>query len=239
MCGHFSSMMGKVAIVKAGATMEKLRRSEGDFDEWIMHKSGFAKDAFMVLDVHKTGEWPKPDQFKAVIITGSHANVTENSPWQSLVVDYLQKVRNFKIPILGICFGHHLLAVAFGGQVAENPKGKEFGVVSFRLSGDGQRNPLFVKFSNKFPVFMSHAQTIIRLPQKAKNLGTTSLDKYGAFFLEPSVWGVQFHPEFNREIMTVYLEEYFNVRKAEIENYLHEAENAPNIIKRFLELAFK
>lgn len=228
--------MKKIAIIKAGKTFEELRQIAGDFEDWIIRKSGFRKHHFEILPVSRIHEWPHPNQFRALIISGSHANVTENLLWMLKIKIYLQKARSFGLPILGICFGHQILAAAFGGRVNDNPNGDEFGSVRLHLTEEGKINFLFNELPFEFPIFMSHSQSVLCLPPKAQNLATTDIEAHGAFFLEPSVWGVQFHPEFDRNIMAWYLKRQYHIPESQIENYLHSNQNSPNIIKRFLEL---
>jgi GMP synthase (glutamine-hydrolysing) len=67
--------------------------------------------------------------------------------------------------------------------VGDNPKGMEFGVVKVRLTGEGRKNILFRVYPFEFLTFMSHQQTVLRLPNDAINLAFTDKDNHAAFFL--------------------------------------------------------
>ncbi len=226
----------KIAILKTGSTAEGLRRTKGDFEHWVQRALGQPDSKIVVLNTMHISSWPEPNTFRALILTGSHANVTENLSWMLSLKEYVVRGYAQSVPMLGICFGHQLLASAFGGKVGANPNGKEYGAVTFRLSREGKANPLFAGLPESFPVFMSHEQSALQLPAGAQCLGQTSKESHGAFFLQPNVWGLQFHPEFDPQIMRWYLENHFHIPAAEISRYLKDGENMPPILKRFLEI---
>ena len=226
----------KIAILKTGNTAEALRHTKGDFEHWVQRALGLPDSKIVVLKTEHIPFWPEPEIFRALILTGSHANVTENLPWMPSLKEYVVRGYAQSVPMLGICFGHQLLGSALGGKVGTNPNGKEYGTVTFRLSREGKTNLLFAGLPESFPVFMSHEQSVLQLPAGAQCLGQTSKEPHGAFFLEPNVWGLQFHPEFDPQIMRWYLENHFHVPVGEIPTYLRDGENMPPILKRFLEI---
>lgn len=228
--------MKKIAIIKAGSTDEILRKQYGDFEHWIIKKTGLPHPAFSILNVIEIDRWMSADAFDSIIVTGSHANVTERLEWIPKLERFVQEAHGHLIPILGICFGHQLLAKAFGGIAANNPQGPEFGSVQIKLKNDGQRNSLFHDVPNSFLAYMSHRQSVVRLPQKAVQLAVSPKDQNAAFYLEPNVWGVQFHPEFDSTIMAWYLKYHFHVQDSELNHYLPQDLSSPNIIRKFTEI---
>ncbi len=224
------------AILKTGSTDKPLSREFGDFEHWIMRKSGLLPEAFSVFDVADIREWLKPKHFKALIITGSHTNVTENPHWLKRLTHFLQDARESGVPMLGICFGHQLLAYAFGGKVAENPNGAEFGMVPLQLTLNAKNDLLFAGIQNPFNAYMSHRQTVVLLPDKAQLLAQSPQDRHAAFYLPPYIWGVQFHPEFDNTIMRWYLNHHFGIPESDFSRYLKNSDQSPNIIRKFLDL---
>ena len=228
--------MKKIAIIKTGSTEEALRQQHGDFEFWIAKKTGLPESIFSILDVLNMDSWPSAESFKSIIITGSHTNVTDRPDWLPELEDCVRKAHDHSVPILGICFGHQLLAHAFGGEVSDNPQGPEFGSVPIALNTNARLNPLFQELPTVFSAFMSHRQSVVRLPEGAVRLAVSPKDQNAAFYLEPNLWGVQFHPEFDSTIMAWYLKNHFHIPDSELARYLPSDQFSPNIIGRFIEI---
>jgi GMP synthase (glutamine-hydrolysing) len=106
------------------------------------------------------------------------------------------------VPLFGICFGHQLLAQALGGEVRRNPRGREIGTVRVeRRADDG----LFAGLPRVFDVNATHVDSVAVVPPGAEVLATTSLDECAAFRIGPHLRAVQFHPEFDTDIIRGYL----------------------------------
>jgi len=119
------------------------------------------------------------------------------------------------IPFFGICYGHQLLARAAGGQVGYHPRGEEIGTVPVHLLLDCAGDTLFRSLPQSFPVHVTHEQTVLCLPPGAKRLAANAYEPHHAFRLGDCAWGVQFHPEYNADIMRSYImEEADDIRAA-------------------------
>jgi len=197
--------MKPILIIKAGTTFPSLKSTVGDFDDWIISGTGKPRNAFIVSPVYENVPLPQPDYISALIISGSHENVTDNLPWMEKTSQWLHKAAAKQIPVLGICFGHQLLAHTFGGMVGFNPAGWELGNVRIRLNKPAEKDPLFSVLPLSFIVHASHAQTVLQLPPEAVALANSEMDKYHTFRLGKNIWGVQFHPEFNCQITKTYI----------------------------------
>jgi GMP synthase (glutamine-hydrolysing) len=110
-------------------------------------------------------------------------------------------------PLLGICYGHQLLARAAGGQVGFHPSGKEIGTVQIRLLPDSADDALFMTVPQSFRAHVTHSQTVLRLPSEAVRLAANGHEPNHAFRIGDSAWGVQFHPEYDTGIMRSYIME--------------------------------
>jgi GMP synthase (glutamine-hydrolysing) len=88
-----------------------------------------------------------------------------------------------------------------GGQVGYNPKGREFGTVEVRLLPAAADDPLLSHLPPVFRAQASHSQSVLHLPDGAVVLASNEHDRHHAFRLGRSAWGVQFHPEFDADIV--------------------------------------
>lgn len=201
------STAGKILIIKAGSKLASLAAVEGDFEHWMMAATGRKVDEFNVISVADGQTLPEPEKVSAIIITGSGAMVTDKSDWIEQTSLWLRALSQESIPILGICFGHQLLAYALGGTVADNPKGVEVGTVDLQLMKTARDDGLFAGLGN-MRVQASHRQCVIQLPETAVRLASTAMDVNHAFRFQDHIWGVQFHPEFNAEITRHYVRYY-------------------------------
>jgi GMP synthase (glutamine-hydrolysing) len=195
-----------VLIVKAGSTFPSLRARKGDFEHWMLAGMGAPESEADVVDVEKGAALPEHGAHAAVVITGSHCMVTDRLPWSERAAAWLAEEVRDGTPVLGVCYGHQLLAHALGGQVAYNPQGREFGTVEIRLEPEAEQDALFIGLPRSLPVQASHMQSVVRLPPKAVRLAGSALDANHAVRYAPSAWGVQFHPEFDADAMRAYVD---------------------------------
>ena len=132
--------------------------------------------------------------------------VTERLRWSERTASWLALEVASGTPTLGICYGHQLLGHALGGLVQQNPLGWELGTVEVTLRGPGLHDEILGGNGATFRVHVSHAQSVLRLPKNAVRLATNARDINQAFRVGPHAWGVQFHPEFDAEIVQAYIE---------------------------------
>ncbi|MHB2154122.1 glutamine amidotransferase [Calditrichota bacterium GD2] len=227
--------MNKILILKTGSTFPELKRQKGDFEDWIIARSSLPQSRFQICNLEeKVLHKVDLQTIKAALITGSHAMVTERPLWLKKAISLIEEMRARCIPLMGICFGHQLIAAAFGGKVADNPRGAEYGAVEIRLSDKARTDRLFSGLPHRFNAFMSHKQTVMQSPPGAVRLAQSPLDRHAAFFLPPNIWGVQFHPEFDESIMRFYLTRHFKVPPGRLNLYLKDTAKASSIIRLFL-----
>lgn len=200
-------MSNKILIIKTGNTIPSLLANREDFEDWFIEGTGLDASRFVCCAVDKGGVLPQIDQVAATIITGSPAYVTDLAPWNHVTADYLRELHNRQKPILGVCYGHQLLAWAFGGEVGFHPGGREVGTVDMELTREAARDDLFAQMPKQFKAQASHQQSVLSLPSEAVLLAKNSFEPNHAFRLGVSTWGVQFHPEFSARIMRAYIEE--------------------------------
>ncbi|MEM9174338.1 MAG: glutamine amidotransferase [Myxococcota bacterium] len=195
-----------VLVLKTGDALPPVKAARGDFAAWIAKGMGVAEDALAVANVHEGDPLPDPASLSGVIVTGSPAMVTDRADWSEASAAWLAPiVEADALPVLGICYGHQLLAHALGGEVGANPNGREMGTVEVRHDATAiADDPVLTGVVE--PGHMSHVESVLRPPADAQVLGTTDLEAHAALRFGPRQWGVQYHPEFDRDIMQGYIE---------------------------------
>ncbi len=201
-------MTRQLLIIKCGSKLESLAEMSGDFEHWIATGMDEPRSAIRVCAPPIGEPLPPAEALRGVVITGSAAMVTDRDPWMEQTAAWLNDAVHRDLPVLGICFGHQLLAHALGGSVSDNPNGVEVGTVMTRCEEAAASDPLFSGLPPQFPVQASHRQAVVRLPEDAVRLARSDLDPHHAFRAGKYAWGVQFHPEFDSQTVNAYIRYY-------------------------------
>jgi GMP synthase-like glutamine amidotransferase len=119
----------------------------------------------------------------------------EVAPWLPDTRALLARAVDDATPVLGICLGAQLLAMATGGTVVKGPDGPELGVVRITVRPEARDDRLLHRAGPTFPAPQGHHDAITRLPDGAALLATSDVYPHQAFRLGECAWGVQYHPE--------------------------------------------
>ena len=191
-------------IIETGQPVAPMRR-HGSFAHWIRVAAGLERDAAVVVDVERGDALPERAEFAGAIVTGSAAMVTERLDWSERSAGWLRDAAHAGLPLLGICYGHQLIAHALGGEVGDNPRGREMGTVCIELADAAREDALFAGLPARFPVQATHLQSVLRPPPGATVLARNPHDACHAYRWGTHAWGVQFHPEFATGHMRGYI----------------------------------
>ena len=187
----------RLLVVQTGTTT-----LHGDYPRWFEHALGFEMPVVRAHAGERLG--PAMDRLRpqGIIVTGSPLSVTEPATWmQDLGADLL-RVGARGTPVLGVCFGHQLLARAAGGDVVLNPAGREIGTVRVSLTPAGRKDVLFAwAHGDAIAVQATHMDAVDPLPAGATVLASNENTAAQAFRLSETVAAVQFHPELWAEAM--------------------------------------
>ena len=229
-------------VLETGKPVPPMRR-HGPFPHWIRTAAGLSRGELEVVDV-QAGEAPPPHRgYAGVLVTGSGAMVSHREPWSERAADWLRDAAHDGAAVFGICYGHQLLAHALGGEVGDNPRGREMGTVAIDLHPGAGSDPLFAGLPARIQAQATHLQSVLAPPPGAAVLAASALEDCHAFRWGDAAWGVQFHPEFSAAHMRGYVAARRDSLAAEghdagaIHAAVRAAPDARRVLRRFVRRA--
>lgn len=193
-------------IIQTGSTTALT--AAGDYDRMFLGQLGWGAGDARIVRVFRDEPLPAPAGLRGVFITGSPAMVTDREPWSERTADWLRGAVAAGTPVLGVCYGHQLLAHALGWEAGYNPRGPEAGPVTVLPAPGATADPLLSLLPAHGERFYSiHYQSALRLPRGVAALASSEAEPHQAARFAARVWGVQFHPEFTVPVMRGILED--------------------------------
>ncbi len=180
----------------------------GWMGEWLA-------EAGVRLDVRRPASGDAlPEDLRAhsgMLVLGGDMGACDDAafPWLTDVKRLTVTAAADRSPVLGICLGHQLLAVALGGEVARNTLGQQIGVLDVGWTDAAAQDPLVGAVASlpvPTPAVHWNNDVVTRLPDAAVRLAWTDGGELQAARFAPTVWGVQWHPEAGPEIIGVWAE---------------------------------
>jgi GMP synthase (glutamine-hydrolysing) len=146
---------------------------------------------------------PGSGQATAIIVFGGYMGAQDevDYPFLRPLKDFLRQSVEENIPVLGICLGGQLLAEVLGGRVTAGHRGEK-GLCRLDLTQEGAADPLFAGLPSSFSAFEWHNDSF-ELPPDAIPLASSEACTGQAFRCR-NAWGLQFHPEVNRQIVAAW-----------------------------------
>lgn len=206
--------MEQFLIVRTGGTFPEYAEKHKDFEHWTARGMGLVHGRWRCVDVQAGERLPDPGGWAGAVITGSHDMVTDGADWIGHVREWVVRAVDAGLPLLGICFGHQLMAAALGGEAGYHPDGPEVGTADVALTDEGARDALLAGMPRVFKGHVTHSQTALELPPGATLLATGTHDPHQCFRVGDHAWGVQFHPEFDAEAIRYYVHRQADKLKA-------------------------
>ena len=194
----------KIGLLETGNPPGDLAETYGSYSAMFEALLG-PEHSYRVYDVQK-GELPAdPAENDAYVITGSAAGVYDPLPWIEPLKSFLRQAKG-EAPMVGVCFGHQLLAHLLGAPVRRNPKGREIGTISCTLTEAGRRDPLFEGIPAEFEVQATHEDLVSEPSPRFELLAGTANTAIQSFRSGSRIRGVQFHPEVDVDTMRALIE---------------------------------
>ncbi|MCO6382977.1 type 1 glutamine amidotransferase [Oceanicola sp. 502str15] len=204
-----------IGILQCGHCPPELQPHVGDYPamfEKLLAGHGFDFANWAVCDM----EFPNSiDAADGWLITGSRYGVYEDHPWIEPLEQIIRAIYLAPKPLVGICFGHQIIAQALGGKVEKSDKGWGVGRMEYTWGNE-------VVALNAW-----HQDQVIEPPKEASTISANKFCDHAALMYGDRVLSVQAHPEFGREMMQGLI----NVRGAAVPEarlaYAQKALDAP------------
>lgn len=194
----------EIVDVQNGATLPSVRHAPSDGAFGSSQRASSRTSEASQRASSRADEASHRD-YAGVIITGSGAMVSDREPWSEVTAAWIREVHAAGTPLLGVCYGHQLIAHAFGGRVDYHPDGREMGTHAIERLEAAHDDPLFGNAPPAFNAQLTHRQSVLEVPTEAVVLARSTHDACQAFRIGERTWGVQFHPEFSTAAMRGYI----------------------------------
>jgi GMP synthase-like glutamine amidotransferase len=186
--------MSRITIIETGLVVEPSRARYGSFPQMFerMIRAADATVDFETVSIINGEPLPKPDTLESILITGSPAGVYDKLDWIAPLEDFVRTAYASKIPMVGVCFGHQLMAQALGGTVRKCEKGWGIGRHVYDVApGNGLIE------GERIAIAASHQDQVIEPPPAARTILSSAFTEHaGLLYGNAAALSVQPHPEF-------------------------------------------
>jgi len=177
----------KIGILQTGIAPVELAASHGEYPnmfERFLAGRGFQFQTFNILENNFPHNIKDADGW---LITGSKHGVYEDHAWIPPLEEFVRNIYTANIPLVGVCFGHQIIAQALGGKVEKYSDGWSVGHAEYEME------------DCEDPVLLNawHQDQVVELPKDARVIGSSAFCKYAMLAYGDKVLTVQPHPEFS------------------------------------------
>jgi GMP synthase-like glutamine amidotransferase len=193
----------KVAILETGRPPAPLEEQFGDYADMFATVLGseFELERFDV----QAGELPDPAAHQAYLITGSPAGVYDPLPWIEPLMDFIRSAGGAKM--VGVCFGHQVMAEALGGHVEKSDKGWGAGLHRYAVV----RSEPWIDTAGTIAIPASHQDQVVVQPPNTEVVAASDFTPFAALaWTDRPAVSFQFHPEFSPAFAKALIERRYD-----------------------------
>jgi GMP synthase-like glutamine amidotransferase len=192
----------RIGILETGYPPEHLVARHGSYPDMLRRFIGEDGVAYDVFDVQR-GEPPEPRAYDALLITGSPAGVYEPHPWIARLLDYLRAAKG-ETALVGVCFGHQVMAQAFGGHVRKSERGWGLGLHTYAVHAS---QPWMESDVRAVSLPVSHQDQVVERPPAARVVAASAFTPNAVLtYADQPAISFQCHPEFTAEYASALVE---------------------------------
>ena len=178
-----------IGILQTGLAPDALKDDLGDYPDMfarLLQGHGFTFRTFRVVE----GEFPASVRdCDGWLITGSRHGTYEDHPWIAPLEQFIRDAFAARVPMVGVCFGHQIIAQAMGGKVERHAGGWAVGATDYDFGGQN------------LTLNAWHRDQVTRAPDGAKVVATNEFCANAALLYDDRAFTVQAHPEFRPEFI--------------------------------------
>ena len=188
----------RIGILRTDSVRPEFQGEFGDYPAMFRAMLTSAADApieFRDYDVQH-GEYPASiDECDAYLVTGSRHSVYEDQPWIHRLADFVRELDAARHKLIGICFGHQLIAHTLGGETRAAEQGWAVGVQDTCILTPAE---WMQPYRERFGLLSSHKDQVVRAPDDAEIFAATEFCPNSGFTIGDHILTFQGHPEFTK-----------------------------------------
>ncbi len=185
-----------IGIIETGRPPGDLDKTHGNYPDMFRRLlSSVADDLDFFTRAALDGDVPEdPTSADAWLITGSRYGVYERHDWIVALEEFVRKAYAAEVPLVGICFGHQVIASALGGRVIKSEKGWGVGHHAYKVT---ETRPWMSQTTDTLTMNAVHQDQVVELPEDADVLATSEFCENAILSYGDRALTLQPHPEFN------------------------------------------